>query len=112
MSGTSLSIGPYVVGERPAPLEYQFLDAAGAPLDLTGYTAQFHVQPRGGPATSVPAVISDPAAGKVTHTWSGTEFTTSGTWWAEFWVGNGTNRFCSLRLEAVVRAPVGDVPAI
>lgn len=109
---TSLTIGPYVVGERPAPLEYQFLDSAGAPMDLTGYSAEFHVQPRNGTAVVHPAAVTDPATGRVTHTWSGTELVTSGTWWMEFWVGNGTNRFCSLRLEATVRVPVGTAPTI
>jgi hypothetical protein len=109
----SLDIGPYVVGEKPPPLEYQFLDSAGTALSLSGYTAEFHYRRSDSAgATVAAAVVSDAAAGKVTYTWSGTELSTPGEWWCEFWVGNGTNRYCSKRLEATVRAAVGAAPVI
>jgi hypothetical protein len=106
------SIGPYTTGEKPAPLEYQFLDSAGSPMNLTGYTAEFHYQRSDSTATVGAAVVSDATAGKVTHTWTGSELSTPGTWWCQFWVGNTTNRYASQRLEAVVRAAVGTVPSI
>jgi hypothetical protein len=110
----TLTIGPYVVGEKPAPLVYQFLDSAGAPINLTGYaTPEFHFQ-RTDSSTTVTgaAVVTDAANGKVSHVWLGTEFTTPGRWWCEFWVGNGTQRYASKRMEARVRAAVGTAPAI
>lgn len=112
MGSDSLAIGPYTVGEKPAPLVYQFLDSAGAAMDLTGWTAKFHYQRRDGSPTEANASVSDPATGKVTYVWTGSEFSTPGTWWAEFWVGNTTNKIASKRLEAVVRAAVGTAPAI
>lgn len=113
MGADSLTIGPYVVGEKPAPLVYQFLDSAGSPINLSGYgTPEFHYQRTDSPAATGAAVITDPTQGKVSHVWAGTELSTPGTWWCEFWVGNGTQRYCSKRLEAVVRAAVGPVPPI
>lgn len=112
MASDTLAIGPYTVGEKPAPLEYQFLKADGTAENLTGWTAKFQYQRSDGTATSVNATVSDGANGKVTYTWTGTELSTPGTWWCEFWVGNTSNRLASKRLEAVVRAPVGTAPAI
>lgn len=112
MGTDSLSIGPYTVGEKPAPLVYQFLDSAGAAMDLTGWTATFHYQRYDGTPEEASATVSDPAAGKVTYTWTGSEFSTPGVWWAEFWAGNTVNLLASKRLEAVVRAPVGTPPLI
>lgn len=112
MASDTLTIGPYTVGEKPAPLVYQFLDSAGSPIDLTGWTAKFLYRRRDGSPTEANASVSDPVAGKVTYVWTGSEFSTPGTWWAEFWTGNTTNKISSKRLEAVVRAAVGTAPAI
>jgi hypothetical protein len=112
MPSDTVNIGPYTVGEKPPPLVYQFLDSAGAPINLTGYTAKFQYQRTDGAATSVNATVSDPTNGRVTYVWAGTEFSTPGTWWAEIWVGNTTNRLASSRMEARVRAPVGVAPVI
>ena len=113
MAADTVTIGPYVVGEKPAPLVYQFLDSAGSPIDLTGYAVQFHFRRSDSPTSSSgAAVLTDAAAGKVSHVWTGTEFSSPGTWWAEFWAGNGTQRYASARLQAVVRAVVGGPPAI
>lgn len=112
MASDTLSIGPYTVGEKPAPLVYQFLKSDGSPEDLTGWTARFQYQRSDASAVSVNATVSDPTQGKVTYTWTGTELSTPGTWWCEFWVGNTSNRLASKRLEAVVRASVGTAPAI
>lgn len=109
---TKLVIGPYVVGEKPPPFEYQFFDADGAAINLTGYTAGFNVQRVDGAVVTGAATITSATEGKVTHTWTGSEFPTSGRYWAEFWVGNGVNRFASLRLEFTVRMAVGTAPAI
>lgn len=113
MGSDSLAIGPYTVGEKPAPLVYQFLDHTGAAINLTGYTAKFQFQRSDDPAITVlDAEVTDALAGEVTYTWTGTEFSTPGKWWAEFWTGNTTNRFASKRLEASVRASVGPPPTI
>lgn len=112
MASDSLTIGPYTVGEKPAPLVYQFLDSAGAAINLTGFTAEFHFQRSDGTASTGVATVTDPTLGKVTHVWLGTELSTGGTWWCEFWVGNGTQRHASKRLEASVRAAVGAAPTI
>lgn len=113
MASDTLAIGPYTVGEKPAPLEYTFLKSDGTAMNLTGYTAKFIVRPADGePATTYNASVTDPAGGVVTYVWDGTEFAAPGKHWAELWVGNTTNRYASLRLEYGVRASVGPVPAI
>lgn len=99
--------GPYVVGEVPAPLVYTFLDAAGAPINLTGYAVTFSYR-RDDDAVAVTgsAAVTGAAAGEVTLTWSSTPFAGPGRYFGEFWVGNGANRFASLLVTFVVRAAV------
>lgn len=113
MTEQVIQVGPYVVGEKMVPLEYQYLDSTGAAINLTGYTAKFVFrETESSSSTTANAVISDAPNGKVTYTWLGTEFTTPGHWLCEFWVGNGAQRWCSWRIQADVRGPLGAVPAI
>lgn len=113
MASDRTSIGPYVVGEIPSPLEYTFLEADGSPMDLTGYTAKYVVRPVDSDiSVSYTASVTNPANGEVTYTWDGTELSEPGLHWSEFWVGNSVNRYASLRLEYSVRASVGAVPLI
>jgi hypothetical protein len=111
------TIGPYVVGEIPAPLEYQFLDYAGGPINLAGYTAKFQRGERGNTApfinvVTLNAVITDAANGKVTYTWVASDFPAPGPYAGMFWVGNGTQRYASLLITWTVCASVGVAPAI
>lgn len=112
MSATSVTIGPYVVGEKPPALAYSFLDSGGAAINLTGYTAKFNVREKYGTATQYNASVTTPLSGTVTYAWTGAEFPTAGEYQAEFWAGNGTNRFDSILIKFEVRLPVGAVPSI
>jgi hypothetical protein len=104
---------PFVVGEKPAPLVYTFKDSTGAVINLTGYNAKFSVRELYGVAGALfNAAVTGPTAGEATYTWVGGEYPTPGHYLAEMWVGNGTQRFCSERIEFDVRAPVGSVPSI
>jgi len=107
-----VAIGPYVRGEKQPPLVYQFLDSAGAGTDLSGYTAKFVVRTPGGVPTTYTAVVQIGTSGLVSYVWTGAEWSESGQYTAEFWVGNGANRFASVRLVFTVREPVGGVPQI
>lgn len=114
MSSDSVVIGPYVVGEKQAPLTYQFLDSDNVPMNITGYTAKFvtRLVDDESSAATYNAVVSDAVNGKVTYTWTGAEITSPGKHWAEFWIGNTTQRYASIRLEYSVRSAVGPVPSI
>ena len=84
-----IDVGRFTTGERPAPLVYTFQDAAGTPIDLTGFSASFVSSDLTGTA-----VITDPAAGEVTHDWVDADMTV-GLHKARVWVGNGSNRYAS-----------------
>lgn len=108
----SLCIGPYVVGEKQPPLVYQFLDSDGAPIVLSGFAVEFVVRERSGPPSSYTGTLYNAVNGQVSYAWTGAEWPTPGRYMAEFFVGNGTNRYASLLINFTVRAPVGAVPQI
>lgn len=108
----SVCIGPYVVGEIPPALVYQFLDSSGLPIDLTAYQVDFIVRERSGSPTTYPGTLYDAVSGRVSYAWTGAEWPTPGRYIAEFFTGNGTNRYASLLVTFTVRASVGAVPQI
>lgn len=112
MSQPSVSIGPYVCGEKPVPLQYTFQDSNGVAMDLTGYTAEFEVRESLGVATFFPATVVDPANGVAQHVWTADEYPTPGHYRARMWVGNTTQRFASVLILFDVADAEGPVPAI
>lgn len=110
-----IEIGPFVVGEIPDPLEYQYLDSNGAGMPISGYSARFSVRERFATTPTINdavAAVTDVLLGKVTYVWVGTEFPTQGRYYAEFWIGNGVQRYASEAIEFDVYDSVGSVPAI
>lgn len=105
---------PYIMGEKPSPLIYQFLDANGVAINITGWTVKFNYQERDGVAVTGAGVtsVSDGPNGKAMYTFTGAEFTTAGHYRAEMIVGNGTNRYISVEINFTVAVPVGTVPSI
>lgn len=113
MSQPNVQIGPYVVGEKPIPLQYAFLDSSGNALDLTGYTVKFMLRESLGSSTTYNATLNaPPTAGVVQYVWTGTEFPTPGHYRARFWVGNSSQRFASVLILFDVADAEGPVPAI
>jgi hypothetical protein len=113
----TIPLGPYVVGEKPSPVTYQYLDAFMVPINLTGYTAKFQYARRGAgimfeDQVTASATLSDGPNGKVTYTWTGNELLLPGRHVAMFWAGNGINRFASLLIEFTVALSVDSAPAI
>lgn len=110
-----IQLGVFTAGEKPAPLTYTYTDFNGVVIDLTGYSGKFVWREQTSPAslaTTGNAVISAPATGKVTYTWTGQEFQNPGKYLGQFWVGNATNRWASVQIRWTVQASVGPVPAI
>lgn len=106
-------IGPFVTGEIPDPLRYQFQDASGAPMDLTGYLAKFVFGEDDAPTTTVDAsLVAGGVDGWVEYIWTGTELADPGHYVGELWVGNGTQRYASVRIMWDVRRARGLVPVI
>jgi len=103
---------PYVIGEKPSPLEYQFQDASGTVINITGFTAKFNYKERDGAAVTANATVPTGTDGKARYTFLGTEFTTAGHYRAAFIVGNGTNRYESVLIEFDVSTGVGTMPSI
>jgi hypothetical protein len=110
----SRTIGPFVCGEKPAALQYQFLDQNSQPIDLTGYTIKFSYRERSGsPSGQRDATFVNAATGVVQYVWQGDEFPTPGHYQSEFWAGNGTYRLASARIEWTTRAVAASpAPAI
>lgn len=92
-----ITIGPYVAGEIPAPLEYQFQDDNGTPLTATGMTATFAFAPLGGGEATEADADYEESTATATYTWGDTDIT-AGLWVGEFTIDNGTNQFKSVRL--------------
>lgn len=114
MSGCEVPIrlGVFTVGEKPAPLQYSFTDFDGVPINLTGYTATFLWQQIGGSGQTGAATVVTPLTGKAEHVWTGAEFLVPGQYVGQFWVGNGTNRWASVKIRWTVQAGIGNIPVI
>ena len=112
MSGPTIEIGPYVVGEIPIPLEYTFVDSDGVPLHLNGFTVRFQRGEIDGGfvnAVTVNATLTNGPGGVVTYDWTAADFPHPGRFGGMFFVGNGTNRYASWLITWTTCASV-DVP--
>jgi len=83
--------GRYQRGEIPlTPLQYQYLDGAGAPLDISAHNAAtFLVTDPDGATLSHAATIVTPATGFVSAAWTAAMTNTAGRWEAHFWLAPG-----------------------
>lgn len=113
-----VAIGPFVVGEIPAPLEYQFLSNTGIALDITGFIAKFQWAARSNTedpfinGATEDATISDPLNGLVRYTWDGDEFLAPGRYVGMFWVGNNVVRYASVLITWTTCLSVDTPPVI
>jgi hypothetical protein len=117
MSRPSVELGSFVTGEVPLPLDYQFLDADGVPLNLTGFaSAEFHwgdfIQGQFVNTVVGIALVTDAVNGVVTYSWSGAEFIEPGPHVGMFFVNNGTTQYASILIIWQVCLAVGLPPAV
>jgi hypothetical protein len=97
------NIGAFTVGEVPFLLTYQFLDSAGDPIDLTGYTSVFQYGEKfaGQIVNPVenPAGFTSISTGIASYQWDGTEFQNPGLFVGQFWVTSAGNVLASEQFE-------------
>lgn len=113
----TIELGSFVVGEVPLPLDYQFLDSDGLPINLTGFTlAAFtwgsFIQGQFIDPTSELALVTDAVNGIVTYEWTGVEFAATGEHAGMFWVNDGTTQFGSILITWQVCQAVGTPPTV
>lgn len=108
---SDLTLGPYTAGEKPAPITYQFLDDQGVPLALTGsWVAKLEQRNR---STGDTVTEATPTFDVPTATATFTVATTDpGVYTGELWIGDGSNRYASVRFAWLTRAAVGTAPSI
>lgn len=93
-------IGSFAAGEIPPPVIHQFIDRAGDPLPLTGFTATafIHVNPAGTEAAAGGTVeIIDFDDALVRYTWAASDMATPASYRLQIWVENAgdTERYAS-----------------
>jgi BppU N-terminal domain len=89
-----LCCGPFVAGEIPDPLVYQFQNADGSPIDLQGYQVQFcFAEQWGGQVREANAQTLDAAQGTVTYDWAATDLALPGRYLAMFWAKKAAQRY-------------------
>lgn len=114
MSEATTVLGPYRQGEIPEPLLDTFRDASLVPVDLSGYEARWIIEfPDGTSATRAATVLAQTGAtkGQVEYDWDPADLTQRGDYRAEMWVGNGNNRFASIKYVWTAHPAIA-VPAI
>lgn len=97
-------------GDQLPPIEATLVDAAGAPINLTGSTVQLLYRPIAGGATiSRACTIVDALAGSVKYQWAAGETSTPGTYLAYFSLtapDGRTETFPNTRYLRLVFGPV------
>jgi hypothetical protein len=110
-------LGSFIVGEVPPPLDYQYLDADGVAIDLTGFsTAVFnwggYVQGQFVDPVTETALVTDPTAGIVTFDWDGDELDAPGEYAGVFYVNDGTTQYASVLITWQVCLGIGTPPIV
>jgi hypothetical protein len=113
-SPPTVGIGPFVVGEIPAPLAYDFQEFDGTVLDLSGYTVKFYYREKFDQTAATRSAVLQPSAnkGRVVYSWTGTDLVSPGHYSAQFFAGNGVQRYASNLITFDVASAVGPIPAI
>lgn len=99
-------------GEIPEPLEHQFLDAAGAIINLTGYSGRATWERDVDGATGEITGTVDAAEGKVTVAMTSASCATAGVVDVRLWAGNGSQRLASPVWRLLLSDPPGTAPSI
>lgn len=103
---------------KPVPLQHQFLDINGDPIDLSVGTwvgqaraEQLHVavQP---PNVGTGTCQVDALTATATYLWNAADFETIGRFRIILWIGNGTQRFGSTVYEWDVADAPGADPTV
>lgn len=116
-------IGPYRQGEIPPPIVVTFKDALAAPVNISGYAVRWiyrqhlasgwpdYVATDPASVTQAGILVGGGSGGQAQYTWVAADFAVAGYFEGEMWIGNGANRYASIRYMWVVNAAIA-VPVI
>lgn len=115
MAVEKINIGFFAAGEIPPPVSHTFTDFDGAAVDISSFsTRQMNIEAipavTGPLGTNAVTFVTDGTDGKVTYAWSATDMAEPGSYSAQIWVSNGTNRYASDLIIFVVYDGPGDAP--
>lgn len=107
-----VTIGPYTAGEIPETWVHAWDDAAGADIDLTGYTVDVYYRVDGGSQVVLDSEASlfDPATGRTVVTWSAADFAAAGLMAGEVVVTGGGLRMAQTYQCVILPARGGTFP--
>lgn len=99
ISPTVQDIGKYAAGEIPPAVQHQYLDTAGDPLDISGFTATAFIEssPTNTGLGDGSISIVDAPNGIVQYVWDEDDMANPGGYRLQLWVENGagTQRYAS-----------------
>jgi hypothetical protein len=91
----------YTAGERPEPIDYQFLDANGNPIPLTGFTGSATIRVNGVKTSygTSNVTITDADNAVATFTWPDSVLDDEAVYRLKIWVTSASNRFASRAID-------------
>lgn len=72
-----------IVGATLPSLAFNYLDEAGTPVDISGYTIQLKIRRGAIDTLTKTATLTNPTQGVASFTWSPTDFNAAGSWPAQ-----------------------------
>jgi hypothetical protein len=112
---TKIDLGAFAAGEIPPRLTHTYYDFTGVIVDISTFaTRAMNIE-------AVPAVtgplgtgtvdfVTDGTDGAVEYIWTTTDMAEPGSYSAQIWVSNGTNRYASDLILFTVYDGPGDAP--
>lgn len=108
------TLGPYTEGEIPGTIQITFLDFAGDPIPITGYTIEWRIREANADISTTQVLIgavADGPGGIGEYTWADGNLDTAGYYYGQMWAYSGTSiRYASEVFSFHVRDAVVTTP--